>query len=121
MSAPEQSARAVAQSRYGHGGLHASAAHTEDIMDAFVKGAEWGRAEGAAEVREAVKREIADQLWRKTPCGCNHRADLHSMGGDPGSPSVCTGGLGLCGCTWSFVQIADARIRAALDAAGANS
>ena len=67
-------------------------------------------------LREGIEA-LADDLWRVSPCGCGHRADLHAMGhyGDPG---VCTGGLGLCGCDWTFTRIAQERLRALLQQGG---
>jgi hypothetical protein len=81
-----------------------------DCLAAYV-----AHAEQAAADRERVEAVVAD-LWRVSPCGCGHRADLHTMGAM--DAAVCTGGLGLCGCNWSFVRIAQARLRAALDSEG---
>lgn len=65
------------------------------------------------EARLVARMEaLADSVWRATPCGCGHRADLHTMGAF--DMAVCTGGLGLCGCDWSFPRIVAQRIKAAL-------
>ena len=66
-----------------------------------------------ARLRDGITA-LADDLWRVTPCGCGHRADLHTMG-HFNSPGVCTGGLGLCGCDWTFSRIAQERVRALLE------
>lgn len=65
--------------------------------------------------RLAPIEALADSdLWRESPCDCSHRADLHKSDGY--GPSVCIGGLGLCGCDWTWPRIVEARLRAALTA-----
>lgn len=65
-----------------------------------------------AERKLAAVAEIAGDLWRASPCGCGHRADLHSNG--TFDPPVCQGGLGLCSCGWSFYRIVETRLTAVL-------
>lgn len=68
----------------------------------------------AAQERINAAMTLVDDLWRVSPCGCGHRADLHTMGN---SEAVCTGGLALCDCRWSFVRIVQERLCRALTGA----
>lgn len=76
------------------------------------------RVASAAAERDEQIRALANDVWRATPCGCGHRADLHTNPVYPDEVAICRGHV-LCGCGWSFTRIVQHRLRALVDAAPA--
>lgn len=62
---------------------------------------------------EAELRAYAKDCWRISPCGCGHRADLHTDPQGNVMPS-CAGGL-VCSCDWSHSRCVRVSIEAILD------